>query len=72
MDNQKEHEDKCEADDESDTELFSAIRASECPEHRVVHAAQNVAGLIRPTRESMNLAEKGLVMVSAMETWRIM
>jgi hypothetical protein len=70
LDNPNESEDKCEADDESDPEPCSGIKASESPEHRVVGAAPNVPGLFRPTRKSMKQAETGLVTVSTMETRR--
>jgi len=42
----------------------------ESPEHWVVSAALNVPGLIRPTWQSMNQAQMGLMTVTAMETMR--
>jgi hypothetical protein len=60
--------DACEADDESDLEQDNIIEDSETTAQWDVSAAQNVAGLIRPTRKSKRQAEKVIGMVSAMET----
>jgi len=68
--NSNECEDDCEADNQSDIELGSGIKASESPEHRVVNAIPDVPELIQLTRRLMNQAEDGLMTVSAMETRR--
>jgi len=58
------------ADNKSDIELDNGIEALESPEHQDVSIASNVPRLIRPTRTSMEQAEKGLMTVTAVETRR--
>jgi len=70
LDNPNESKDDCEADNESDIDSANGIKASESPEHHIVSAAPDVAGLIWPTRRLMKQAEKGSVPVSATETRR--
>jgi hypothetical protein len=68
VDNPNDIEDYCAADDESDIQHNKGIKDPECPEHKDVSAAPNVAGLVRPARKSKRQAEKVLVTVNAVET----
>jgi len=70
IDNPNDREDDCAADFESDMEQENTIEDPESPEQRDVSAAQNVPGLIRPTRKSKRHAEKVLVTVNTIETRR--
>jgi len=70
LDNPNDSEDDCAADDESDTGPNNGIEDPECPEQQDVSTAPNVPGLVRPTRKSKRQAEKVLVTVNAVETWR--
>jgi len=70
LDNPNDSEDDCAADDESDIGPNNSIEDPECPEQQDVSAAPNVPRLVRPKRESKRQAEKVLVTVNAVETWR--
>jgi len=70
LDNPNDSEEDCAADDESDIEHNNGIEDPECPEQQDVSAAPNVPGLVWPTQKSKRLAEKVLVTVNAVETWR--
>jgi len=70
LDNPNDSADDCAADDESNIEQNNGIEDLECPEQQDVSAAPNVPGLVRPTRKSKRQAEKVLVTVNAVETWR--
>jgi len=70
LDDPNDSEDDCAADDESDIEPNTGIEDRECPEQQDVSAAPNVPGLVWPTRKSKRQAEKVLVMVNGVETWR--
>lgn len=52
---------------ESIIELDDGIWDLECPEWPNVTSAPNVLRLIQPTQKSKRMAEKGLVMVNAVE-----
>jgi len=67
MDNPNASVDDWETDIESDIDLDIAIDAAERPNHQDVSSAPNVAGLVWPTRCSMEQAENGSMMVTAME-----
>jgi len=71
LDNPNENEDDCDADNESDVELENCFEDLECPAQRVVCAAPNIPGLIRPIGRSKTRTGKGLVTVNATETRRI-
>jgi len=68
--NPNDSKEDCAADDESDIEHKNFIEDPECPEQQDVSAAPNVLGFVRPTQKSKRQAEKVLVMVNAVETWR--
>jgi len=70
LDNPNDSEDDCAVDDESDIEQNNGIEDSACPEQQNVSAAPNVPGFVRPIRKSKRQAEKVLVTVNAVETWR--
>jgi len=70
LDNPDDSEEDCAVDNESDIEHNNGIEDPECQEQQDVSAAPNVPGLVRPTRKSKRLAEKVLVTVNAVETWR--
>jgi len=70
LDNPIASEDDWDADDQFDIELDNGIKALESPEHRVVSASPNFPGLIWLTQRSMKQTQKGLMMVTAMETRR--
>jgi len=70
LDNPNDSEEDCKADNESDIEPGNGIKTSASPDNWVRSAAPSVPGFFRPTRRSMNKAEKGLMNVSAMETRR--
>jgi len=67
LDNPNDSNENCEANNKSGIEPDNGIKALGSPKHWVVSATPNVLGLIRPTRRSMTMAEKGLKTVSAME-----
>jgi hypothetical protein len=62
--------DDCAVDVECDIERDNSIEDPQCPEQRVVSAAPNVPGLIRPTRKSTRQSETVSVTVNAMKTRR--
>jgi len=70
LDNPNGSEDDCAADIESDVQHDNSIEDPESPEQQDVSAAPNVPGLIRPPQRLKTFAEKVLVMVNAIETWR--
>jgi len=70
LDNPNDSEEDCAADDESDIEPNTGIDDPECPEQQDVCAAPTVPRLDRPTRKSKRQAEKVLVTVNGVETWR--
>jgi hypothetical protein len=70
LDHPNDSEDDCTAGDESDIGPNNGIEYPECPEQQDVSAAPNVPGLVQPTRKSKRQAEKVLVTVNAVETWR--
>jgi len=70
LDDSKDSEDDCTADDESNIEQYSGIKDSECPEQQDVSDAPNEPALVRPTQKSLRQAEKVLVTVNAVETRR--
>jgi len=70
LDNPKDSEEDCAADDESDIEHNNGIEDPECREQQDVSAAPNVPGLVRSTWKSKRQAEKVLVTVNAVETRR--
>jgi len=70
LDNPNDSEEDYAADDDSDIEHNNCIDDPECPEEQDVSAAQNVPGLVRPTRKSKRQAEKVFVTVNAVETRR--
>jgi hypothetical protein len=70
LDNPNDSEEYCPVDDEFDIEHNNGIEDSECPEQQDVSAAPHVPSLVRPTRMSKGLAEKVLLTVNAVETWR--
>jgi len=70
LDNPNDSNKDCIADDESDIEDNNGIEDSECPEQQDVSTAPIMPGLVRPTRKSNREAEKVLVTVNAVETWR--
>jgi hypothetical protein len=57
-----------ERDDESDLEQDNVIEDLETTAQQDVSAAQNVPGLIQPTRKSKRQAEMLIMMVSTMKT----
>jgi len=70
LDNSNDSEEDCAVAEESNIEHNNGIEDPECPEQQDVSAAANVPGLVRPTRKSKKQAEKVLLMVNAVETWR--
>jgi len=70
LDNPNESEDDCAADDEYDLGPNNGIEDPECPEQQDVSATPNVPGLVRATWKSKRKAEKELVTVNAVESWR--
>jgi hypothetical protein len=70
LENSNNSEDDCMAEFESNKQQDNSIEDPQCPEQRDVSVAQNVSGLIRPTRKHKRQAEKLLVIVNAMETRR--
>jgi len=70
LDNPNACEDDWEADCEPDMEPENGFEDLEGPEQRDVSAAPNVPGLIRPTRKSKAMGEKGLVIPNPIETRR--
>jgi hypothetical protein len=63
-------EDDCAADNESETEHNNCIQDLECPEQQVLSASPNIPGLVQPTWKPKRQAEKVLVTVNTVETWR--
>jgi len=70
LDNPNDREDDCAADNESDIDRNNGIEDPEFPEPHDVSAAHNVPRLIRSAQNSKKQAEKVLVMVNAVVTWR--
>jgi len=71
LNNPNHSKEDCMADIESDIEHDNGMEDPECPEQRDVSAAPDVPGLIRTTWKLRKQAEKVLVTVNAMGTWRI-
>ena len=70
FDNPNDSEDDWAAVDESDIEQYNRIEDSECPEQQDVSATPNVRRMVWPTWKSKRQAEKVLVKVNAVGTWR--
>jgi len=70
LDNNDVIQDDWEVDDNSDIVWHNGTEDPEGPAHRVVSATPIVPGFIRPTQRSKKQVEKGLMIVSAMETRR--
>jgi len=70
VDNPTKCEDDWEADNESHIVLDIGIEDLESPEQWDVSSAPNVPGLIWPTQRSLYTADRGLMMVNAMEMRR--
>ena len=63
-------EDDWEQDDDSDVEQDNSIEDPENPELHDMSAAPNIPRLIQPIQRSKTQTEKGLMIVSVMETMR--
>jgi len=70
LNNTNQSEADGEADNESDGELDTSFKDPESPELWDVSATPNVPGWIWPIQKLKNTAEKKLMTVNAMETWR--
>jgi hypothetical protein len=70
LDNPKDSEEDCTADDVSNIEQNNCIEDPEFPEQQDVSAAPNVPGLVQPTPKSMRQAENILMTVNAAKTGR--
>jgi len=70
LDNPNDSEEDCAVADESEIENNNEIDDLECPEQLDVSGAPNVPRLVRPTWKLKRQAEKVLVTVNAVETWR--
>ena len=70
FDNPNLSKDDWEADNKTDVKRDTGIKDLEIPAHLDVNAAPNVPRLIWPTQKSMKQSDKGLMMVTVMETRR--